>query len=88
MQRSKILFHPSAYEGFGAVCLEALYAGAKVVSFVKPMNDDIPNWHIVNNTEEAELTIRGVLDADDLKFESVLPYDIQDNVTKMVRLFD
>jgi glycosyltransferase involved in cell wall biosynthesis len=27
MQRSKILLHPSSYEGFGIVCIEALYAG-------------------------------------------------------------
>lgn len=87
MRRSKILFHPSAYEGFGAVCLEALYAGAKVVSFVKPMDDDISNWHIVGNMEEAGLALRGILDAGDLKFESVLPYDIRDNVRAMMTLF-
>ena len=52
MQRSKILLHPSYYEGFSGVCLEALYAGARVISFCKPMNDDIPNWEIAENEEE------------------------------------
>ena len=33
MQRAKILIHPSAYEGFGSVCIEALFAGAHVISF-------------------------------------------------------
>ena len=28
MQRSKIFLHPSNYEGYGTVCLEALCAGA------------------------------------------------------------
>jgi glycosyltransferase involved in cell wall biosynthesis len=51
MQQSKIFLHTSSYEGFGVVCIEALYAGAHVISFVKPMNEDIPNWHIVLNKE-------------------------------------
>ena len=38
MQRTKIFLHPSSYEGFGVVCIEALHAGAHVISFVKPMD--------------------------------------------------
>jgi hypothetical protein len=38
-------------KGFGYVNLEALYAGASVVSFVRPMDEPIPNWHIANNEE-------------------------------------
>ncbi|MEI9943386.1 MAG: glycosyltransferase family 4 protein [Chitinophagaceae bacterium] len=40
MQRTKIFLHTSRYEGFGVVCIEALYAGAKVISFTKPMNKE------------------------------------------------
>lgn len=32
MQRAKLLLHPSSYEGFGIVCIEALYARAHVIS--------------------------------------------------------
>ncbi|MEQ9412742.1 MAG: glycosyltransferase, partial [Cyclobacteriaceae bacterium] len=35
MQKSKILLHPSSYEGYSTACLEALYAGCHVVSFTK-----------------------------------------------------
>ena len=44
MQRSKVLLHPSAYEGFSTVCLEALAAGARVVSLTRPMNQPINGW--------------------------------------------
>jgi glycosyltransferase involved in cell wall biosynthesis len=88
MQRSKILFHPSEYEGFGAVSLEALYAGARVVSFVKPMNDEIANWHIVNTLQDAERVIDKLLGDEGLKFEAVLPFDIRDNVNRMMELFE
>ncbi|HMI77744.1 MAG TPA: glycosyltransferase family 4 protein, partial [Ferruginibacter sp.] len=30
MQRGKVFLHPSSYEGFGVVCIEALYAGCQV----------------------------------------------------------
>lgn len=52
MQHAKILLHPSSYEGFSSVCLEAIYAGAHVISFIKPMHYDIKNWHIVQTKEE------------------------------------
>jgi glycosyltransferase involved in cell wall biosynthesis len=88
MQRTKVFLHPSNYEGFGAVCLEALYAGAKVISFVKPMDDAIPNWHIaVNKLQMATLT-QQILSDKNISHQSVLPYTIQDNVKAMIKLFE
>lgn len=52
MQRTKIFLHPSAYEGFGMVCAEALYAGAQVISFCKPAAAVVKNWHIVADMNE------------------------------------
>jgi len=49
MQRAKIFLHPSSYEGFGVVMIEALYAGCEVISFCKPMWRDIKHWYIVQN---------------------------------------
>jgi len=46
MQRAKLFIHPSSYEGFGIVCIEALYAGANVISFVQPMKKVYSNWYI------------------------------------------
>jgi len=52
MARARVFIHPSAYEGFGVVCLEALAAGSEVISFVKPMKRLIPNWHIVQQKKD------------------------------------
>lgn len=52
MTRTRILLHPSAYEGCSTVCLEALYAGAHVVSFCHPGGPPVPHWHHVRNTGE------------------------------------
>lgn len=52
MQRAKLFLHPSMYEGFGCVCEEALYAGAHVISFCKPMDSAISHWHIVKDRNE------------------------------------
>jgi len=88
MQRSKLFMHTSCYEGFGAVCLEALYAGAQVVSFVKPMQAAIQNWHIAAGTAEMVNILNTLLHDAHLKHEPVLPFPIQENVKKMMRLFD
>jgi len=88
MQKSKIFLHTSNYEGFGAVCLEALYAGAQVVSFVKPMDTDIENWHIVEDKETMVRSLRTILQNQDLKYQSVFPYSIHDNAKAAMELFD
>ncbi len=88
MQRSKVFVHPSAYEGFGAVCLEALYAGAKVVSFVQPMDMVIQNWHIAADKPEMLQLIQAVLFNPDKSHQPVLPYTIQDNARAALKLFD
>lgn len=51
MERSKVLLHPSSYEGFSTVCLEAIRAGVQVVSFCKPMKEDIENWYVVESNK-------------------------------------
>lgn len=88
MQKSKVLLHASNYEGFGAVCLEALYAGAQVVSFVKPMNTEIKNWHIATDRENMVQTLKTILQNQDLKYQSILPYSIHDNAKAVIKLFD
>ncbi|MCX6319066.1 MAG: glycosyltransferase [Bacteroidetes bacterium] len=61
MQRSKILAHTSSYEGFGMVQAEALFAGAQVVSFVKPVKQNIPGWHITSSVDEMKNKIEELL---------------------------
>ena len=88
MQQSKVFLHTSNYEGFGAVCLEALYAGAQVVSFVKPMDRDIENWHIVEYKASMVQILKTILQNQDLKYQSIFPYSIHDNAKAAMKLFD
>ncbi len=88
MQRSKILLHPSSYEGFSAVCQEALYAGAQVISFCRAMNRDIPHWHIVNSKNEMQETALAILQSAKIDHTRVVIEDIDETAKKIMRLFD
>lgn len=86
MQRSKIFLHPSSYEGFGVVCLEALYAGTPVISFCRPMHSAIQNWHIVT-TKEAMTEKTKELLLQPSAIEKILPYTIDDTARSVMQLF-
>ncbi len=88
MLQSKILLHTANYEGLGLVNLEALCAGAKVVSFVRPMDADIPNWHIANNQPHMLSILQELLQHPAKAFPSIVPYLIQDTARAVIRLFD
>jgi glycosyltransferase involved in cell wall biosynthesis len=88
MQRAKVFLHPSRYEGFGIVCLEALYAGAKVVSFVQPMKHDIQNWHIAENAADMQQIVTGILLDKALPFYPVLPYHATDSAKAIMALYN
>jgi glycosyltransferase involved in cell wall biosynthesis len=88
MQRSKILLHPSSYEGFGVVCLEALSAGAKVISFVRPMDADIENWHIAADREEMVQLLITILQNPVTFYHPIRPYLIQHNARAVMQLFE
>ncbi len=87
MQRGKIFLHPSSYEGFGIVCIEALCAGAKVISFVKPMKKQIENWSIVINKEEMISRATEILRTPRMQYEKVIVYSIEEPVRKIMELF-
>lgn len=86
MQRTKVFLHPSSYEGFGVVCLEALYAGAQVISFSKPLDQDIPGWHIVENVEQMSAKALELLSRPQM-YEPVLVHTMKDAVQSMMQLF-
>jgi len=87
MQRTKIFLHPSSYEGFSTVCLEALYAGAHVISFCKPMSKEIKNWHIVKNDDEMVKKALELLTDTQTKYERVLVQSMDDSVKAIMKLF-
>ena len=87
MQRTKTFLHTSSYEGFGVVCIEALHAGAHVVSFVKPMHAAIRNWQITSNKDEMLKKTMEILNDPARDHNGVTPYLLEDSVKKMMRLF-
>lgn len=87
MRHTKIFLHPSFYEGFSSVCLEAIYAGAHVISFIKPMHDDIKNWHIVQTKDEMIEKALQLLTGTFLP-ERVLVKSMDDISKEIVNLFN
>jgi len=88
MQRTKVFAHPSSYEGLGMVCLEALHAGAQVVSFVRPMDQAIRNWHFAGTHDEMVNMLKAILEDPFCNHSKVSPYLIKDTCIAMMRLFD
>jgi glycosyltransferase involved in cell wall biosynthesis len=88
MQRARVFLHPSAYEGFGAVCLEALYAGAYVISFCDPIQTKIDRWHIAKNSDEMRKKTFEILSDTNISQEPVLLYSMDDTAKAVMNLFD
>jgi len=87
MRKTKILLHTSSYEGFGVVCLEALSAGAHVISFVRPMNEKIEQWHIVKNREEMLQKAIEILNSRSTTFNNITFQSIEETAQKVGALF-
>lgn len=87
MQRSKVFLHPSNYEGFGAVMAEALYAGAHVVSFCKPMDKIYRNHHIVCNAETMKQELLSILQNTRRGHDRVLTCTAQQIAKNIISLF-
>lgn len=88
MQRTKVFLHTSSYEGFGNVCIEALYAGAHVISFTRPMDAEIPHWHIVRTKEEMLEKALELLNNNGNDYTPVLPFDMNDTARSFMQLFE
>lgn len=87
MQRCKVFLHPSSYEGFSTACLEALYAGAHVISFTYPTHQPIDHWHRVYSQEEMEAKALELLSDPHTDFSPVFPYSMEDNAASVMQLF-
>ncbi len=84
MKKTRVFLHTSVYEGFGNVCIEALYAGAHVISFTRPMKEPIPHWHIVATKEEMIDKALAILQDEDTAYTPVLPFDMNDSARKFI----
>lgn len=87
MKQAKVFLHPSSYEGFSMACLEALYAGCHVISFCKPMNIDLKNWHIVKTEKEMVKKTCEIFSQPDLEYKSVMPYSINETAKSVMKLY-
>lgn len=87
MQRSKIFLHPSMYEGFSTVLSEALYAGAQVVSFCKPMAKSFRNHCVVKTSPEMNEQVLAILRAKKLDHRPVLLYPVEQIAKNVISLF-
>ena len=88
MQRSRVLLHPSLYEGFSGACLEALASGAQVISFCKPMNFNIHRWHIVDSKEKMVQQALHILKMTEASFEPIIPFTMGNTVSKIMSLYN
>jgi glycosyltransferase involved in cell wall biosynthesis len=88
MQRAKVFLHTSSYEGFGVVMLEALYGGAAVISFVRPMKKEIKNWHIVATKEEMKQMVLDQLLHPLQNYQRPLQFSLEDCVKAIMQLFN
>jgi glycosyltransferase involved in cell wall biosynthesis len=87
MQQSKVLLHTSNYEGLVMVAPEALAAGAKVVSLLRLMNNDISNWLVAENTYAAAEVITGILYDVNTEYKAVVPFKIEDTAAEFMKLY-
>jgi glycosyltransferase involved in cell wall biosynthesis len=88
MQHAKVFVHPSEYEGFSTVCLEALDGGAQVVSFIQAMDADVTNWHIAKTSAEMHGMVNELLKDPALEYRSLLPYSVNNSAKAMMALFN
>lgn len=88
MQRTKVFLHTSEYEGYSTVCLEALYAGAHVISFCDPMEEKIPHWHIVHDKNEMIRCALDILSQPYIDFTPVLVHSMDDTAKEVMYLFE
>lgn len=87
MQRSRVFLHTSRYEGYSTVCLEALYAGAHVISFISPGEGHIPNWHVVHTEQEMLQKALEILSNPLLTYERVCAHTMDTSAKSMMALF-
>jgi glycosyltransferase involved in cell wall biosynthesis len=86
MRTARILLHPSGFEGYSTVCLEALQAGCHVVSFTRAENREITHWTVVNDTESMIAACRRILEHEH-NFQSVIVHDVANTAASMMQAF-
>jgi glycosyltransferase involved in cell wall biosynthesis len=87
MQRSKILIHPSKFEGLGFVFAEAFVNGMNIVSFNVGCAQNHPKWFIANDDEDF-INMTSKLLGEKLDFSPVNLFPLQETVDKYFTLYN
>ncbi|TMI71109.1 MAG: glycosyltransferase [Bacteroidetes bacterium] len=88
MQQTKLFLHTSSFEGFGGVCLEALYAGAHVISFHYPLDHPVPHWHVAANKKEMASKAIEILQDRNTDYSPVLVFSMDDSAKMLMTLYE
>jgi glycosyltransferase involved in cell wall biosynthesis len=88
MQRTKVFLHPSEYEGFSTVCLEALYAGAHVISFCYPLDHPVEHWHVVHSEKEMVAKALAILQNAKTDYSPIFLHSMDDSAKEIMQLIE
>jgi glycosyltransferase involved in cell wall biosynthesis len=88
MQQSRMLLHPSSFEGFSTVCAEALQCGCHVISFCRAMDEDIEQWHIVKDEAAMYQQALSILQNHGTVYKPIVPYTLDESVGAITTLFN
>ena len=88
MQSSRIFLHPSSYEGFATVISEALFAGAQVVSFCKPMSAGFKNQYIVQSETAMIDQVDVLLANKKINQERIITNEIENTCKDILALYE
>lgn len=86
MQKSKILLHPSLFEGSGLVFAEALANGMYLVSFNVGYANENEKWFIAKNEDELYLHCKNLLNKN-LSFNPMNIFPIEETVNRYAKLY-
>ena len=86
MQRSKILVHPSKFEGSGFVFAEALANGMNIVSFNVGYAQEHPKWSIAKDDQDFINIVKRLLQSE-LNFEPSNLFPLQETVDRYAALY-
>ena len=86
MQRSKVLVHPSKFEGSGFVFAEAFANGMNIVSFNVGYAHEHPKWWIAKDDQEF-IDITKSLLGRTLNFEPMNTFPLQETVNRYAKLY-
>lgn len=86
MDQSKVLYHPSSYESFGMVILEAIRSRMHVISSPVGISPEINQVHLVESPEDAADVTKKLINEPTPK--SLIPFSIYKTVERYLEVYN